>query len=132
MGPVKPGAGATPAAGTADLNVTGARPMVKCPKCGMEVRDVARFCTRCHMTLRFQCPSCSNEQRHGGTCDKCGINFLKYVGAIVAAKRAEADQIHERIEQRSLLMKNILWVPFTLGIPLIRQLLISRDRDKSK
>lgn len=125
-GPNKLGAGA------ADMNVTGARPMVKCPKCATEVRDIAKFCTRCHATLRFQCPSCNNEQRHGGTCDKCGIDFLKYVGAIVAAKRVEADQIHERIEQRSLLMKNILWTPFTLGIPLIRQLLISRDRDKSK
>lgn len=124
MGPNKPGAGA------ADLNVTGARPMVKCPKCGTEVRDIAKFCTRCHATLRFQCPSCNHEQRHGGTCEKCGIDFLKYIGAIVAAKKTEADQIHERIEQRSTLMKNILWTPFTLGIPLIRQLLISRERDK--
>ena len=123
--PNNPGAGAT------DLGVTGARPMVKCPKCGTEVRDIARFCTRCHATLRFMCPSCGNEQRQGGTCEKCGIDFLKYVGAIMTAKKAEADQFHDRLEQRSTLMKNILWVPFTLGIPLIRSLLISRDRDKS-
>jgi hypothetical protein len=120
-----------PDAGTADLSVTGTRPMVKCPKCGTEVRDIARFCTRCHATLRFQCPSCNHEQRHGGTCEKCGIDFLKYIGAVLAAKKAEADQFHDRLEQRSALLKNILWVPFTLGIPLIRSLLISRDRDKS-
>jgi hypothetical protein len=120
-----------PAAGPADLGVTGARPMVKCPKCGTEVRDIARFCTRCHATLRFQCPSCGHEQRQGGTCEKCGIDFLKYVGAVLAGKKAEADQFHERLEQRSTLLKNILWVPFTLGIPLIRSLLISRDRYKS-
>src|ERR1700676_1932145 len=95
-GPNKPGGSSI------DLNITGARPMVKCPKCGTEVRDIAKFCTRCHSTLRFQCPSCKNEQRHGGTCDKCGIDFLKYIGAVVIAKKAEADQIHERIEQRSL------------------------------
>src|ERR1700730_2006313 len=126
-GPNKPGTGG----GTADLSVTGARPMVKCPKCGTRVRDIARFCTRCHATLRFQCPSCAHEQLQGGTCEKCGINFLKYIGAILAAKKAEADQFHDRLEQRSTLLKNMLWLPFTLGIPLIRSLLISRDRDKS-
>lgn len=125
LGPIRSGGGAP------DLGVTGARPMVKCPKCGTEVRDIARFCTRCHATLRFQCPSCSHEQRRGGTCEKCGIDFLKYIGAIMTAKKAEADQFHERLEHRSTLMKNILWVPFTLGIPLIRSLLISREREKS-
>jgi hypothetical protein len=120
-----------PVLDTTNLSVTGARPMVKCPKCGTRVRDIARFCTRCHATLRFQCPSCAHEQLQGGTCEKCGINFLKYIGAILAAKKAEADQFHDRLEQRSTLLKNMLWLPFTLGIPLIRSLLISRDRDKS-
>jgi NMD protein affecting ribosome stability and mRNA decay len=120
-----------PALDSANLDVTGARPMVQCPKCGTQVRDIARFCTRCHATLRFQCPSCTHEQLHGGTCEKCGVNFLKYIRAILAAKKAEADQFHDRLEQRSTLLKNMLWVPFTLGIPLIRSLLVSRDRDKS-
>jgi NMD protein affecting ribosome stability and mRNA decay len=120
-----------PALDSANLGVTGARPMMQCPKCGTQVRDIARFCIRCHATLRFQCPSCANEQLHGGTCEKCGVNFLKYIGAILAAKKAEADQFHDRLEQRSTLLKNMLWVPFTLGIPLIRSLLISRDDDKS-
>jgi hypothetical protein len=119
-----------PAEDPANLNVTGARPMVQCAKCGTQVRDIARFCTRCHATLRFQCPSCGHEQPKGGTCEKCGIDFLKYIGAILAAKKAEADQFHDRVEQRSTLLKNMLWLPFTLGIPLIRSLLISRDRDK--
>jgi NMD protein affecting ribosome stability and mRNA decay len=115
----------------ADLNFTGARPTIKCPKCGTSVRDVARFCTRCHATLRFECPSCHNEQRRGGTCEKCGVDFLKYISAVVAAERAEADHFHDRVEHRSNLLKNILWVPFTLGIPLIRSLLISKDRRSS-
>jgi len=113
-----------------DLNVTGARPMVKCPKCGAEVRDIARFCQRCHNTLRFECPACHHEQRHGGTCEKCGVDFLKYISAVMAAKKNEADVIHDRLEQRSMLMKNVLWVPLTLGIPLLRQLFGARNREK--
>src|SRR5450755_2083253 len=50
----------------------------KCPKCGTDARDIARFCPRCHATLRFECPSCGNTQRAGGKCEKCGIDFVKY------------------------------------------------------
>jgi hypothetical protein len=121
-----------PGALTGDLAVTGARPMIKCPKCAGEARDIARFCPRCHATLRFQCPSCGHEQRQGGKCEKCGVDFLKYIGAVMMAKKAEADVIHDRIEQRSSLLKNILWFPFTLGIPLIRGYFLSRERDRNR
>jgi hypothetical protein len=47
---------------------------------------------------------------------------------VVVAKQAEADAIHDKIEQRSTLMKNLLFIPFTGGISLIRQFLVSRDR----
>ena len=105
---------------------------MKCPKCGTEARDVARFCQRCHATLRYECPSCKHEQRQGGKCEKCGVDFLKFVTAVVAAKQAEADAIHDRLEQRSNLMKNVLLTPFTLGIPLIRTLFMgSRTRRDS-
>jgi hypothetical protein len=103
---------------------------VKCPKCGTDVREVARFCQRCHHTMRYECPSCHNQQRTGGKCEKCGIDFLKYIGAVVTQKQAEADAIHERLEQRSTLMKNILWMPFTLGYPIIRDYFFKRDRKK--
>jgi hypothetical protein len=103
---------------------------VKCPKCGTDVRDVARFCQRCHHTMRYECPSCHNQQRTGGKCEKCGIDFLKYIGAVVTQKQAEADVFHERIEQRSTLMKNILWMPFTLGFPIIRDFFVKRERKK--
>jgi hypothetical protein len=92
----------------------------KCPKCGTNARDVARFCPKCHATLRFECPSCHNAQRVGGKCEKCGIDFLKYIGAVVAAKQAEADLIHDRIESRSNLLKGILWLPLNGGITLIK------------
>jgi zinc ribbon protein len=115
---------------SSDPGAPAARAMIKCPKCSTEVREVARFCTRCHATLRFQCPSCAHEQRHGGTCEKCGIDFLKYIGATAAAKKIEADRSHDYLERRSTLLKNILYIPFTLGIPLIRMFLTPRDRDK--
>src|ERR1700722_3018901 len=92
----------------------------KCPKCGTNARDVARFCPKCHATLRFECPSCHNAQRTGGKCQKCGIDFLKYIGAVVAAKQAEADLIHDRIESRSNLLKGILWLPLNGGVTLIK------------
>lgn len=84
---------------------------------------MARFCRRCHATLRYECPACKHEQRHGGTCEKCGVDFLKYISAVVANKQAESDGIHDRHERRSMLLKNLLYVPFTLGIPLVRNLL---------
>lgn len=104
---------------------------MQCPKCGSEARDVARFCQRCHATLRYQCPSCKHEQRQGGTCEKCGVDFLKYITAVVVSKKAEADLVHERIEQRSSLVKNILLMPFNFGIPLFRDLLLGGRRRKA-
>ena len=92
----------------------------KCPKCGTDARDVARFCPRCHTTLRFECPSCNNRQRVGGKCEQCGVDFIKYISAVVAAKKAEADAVHERIENRSALMKGLLWLPINGGFSLIK------------
>lgn len=120
----------TPGSSASDPLAPAPQAMTKCPKCATPVRQVARFCPRCHATLRFQCPSCGHEQRQGGTCEKCGVDFLKYIGAVVAAKQAEADMIHERLEQRSTLLKNILMTPFTLGIPVLRSLFLKHDRDK--
>ena len=104
------------------------QPTVKCPKCGTAVREVARFCQRCHNTMRFACPACGHQQRTGGKCEKCGVDFIKYVGAVVAAKQAEADAIHDKFEQRSAFMKNLFVIPFTGGFSLIRQLLVGRNR----
>ena len=106
---------------------------MQCPKCATEARDVAKFCPRCHTTLRYQCPSCKNEQRHGGNCEHCGIDFLKYIGAMLANKKAETDLIHERVERRSSLLKHILWTPFTAGVPLLRYFFgYSRKEDRDR
>jgi hypothetical protein len=83
---------------------------------------VARFCRKCHTTLRYECPACKHEQRQGGTCEKCGVNFLKYITGMVANKQIGPDPVYERQERRSTLLKNLLYVPFNLGIPLLRNL----------
>jgi zinc ribbon protein len=100
----------------------------RCPKCGTDARDVARFCARCHTTLRFECPSCGNRQRAAGKCEKCGIDFIKYIGAVVAAKQAEADVVHERLENRTNFLKAFLLLPFNGGISLIRYFFLKSDR----
>src|SRR5271170_7646238 len=99
-----------------------------CPKCGAAVREVARFCQRCHMTMRFECPSCGNKQRTGVKCEKCAINFVKYIGAVVAAKQAEADIIQSKIDRRSAFLKNIFAIPFTGGLSLFKQLFSATNR----
>src|SRR5271156_4599281 len=98
---------------------------IPCPKCGAPVREIARFCQRCHMTMRFECPSCGNKQRTGVKCEKCEIDFLKYIGAVVAAKAMEVDSIEEKIDQREAFLKNIITVPFTGGLSLIKRLVRS-------
>lgn len=49
---------------------------------------------------------------------------------MMAAEKSNADAEQERLEQRSRLMRNVMLTPFTLGIPLLRDLFIgSRKRN---
>ena len=104
---------------------------MNCPKCNTERSDGARFCRRCHTTLRYECPACHHEQREGGRCEKCGVDFMKYITAVMAAKKAEADAAHERSMRNSNLLKNLMLSPFTLGIPLIRDLLSNSRKGRA-
>jgi hypothetical protein len=101
---------------------------MQCPKCGATAEDHLQFCSRCHATISFECPSCHHRQTHGGTCDQCGIDFLKYLSAIMSTKKAHADAVHERRTERSSLLKNILLTPLNAGFPLIRQLFGARRK----
>jgi hypothetical protein len=101
---------------------------IPCPKCGAAVREIARFCQRCHMTMRFDCPSCGNKQRTGVKCEKCGINFVKYIGAVVAAKKPEEDTIEAKLERRGAFLKNIFAIPLTGGFRLFKQLFQASNR----
>jgi predicted RNA-binding Zn-ribbon protein involved in translation (DUF1610 family) len=131
--PPKADAASNPGAATSldpGMAATTAQRTLKCPKCGADVREVARFCQRCHHTMRYECPSCHHEQRTGGKCEKCGIDFLKYIGAVIAQKQVESEAMRDRLEKRSTLVKNLMWLPFTLGFPIIRDYFLKRDRKK--
>ncbi|HEY4949908.1 MAG TPA: hypothetical protein VIH88_06210 [Candidatus Acidoferrales bacterium] len=54
-------------------------------------------------------------------CDKSGINFVRYIGAVIATKQAEADTIEAKLERRSAFLKNIVAIPFTGGLSLFKQ-----------
>src|ERR1700689_1725141 len=118
------GSGAPGSAGVRSGSSFNAQPipqrMIKCPKCSADAREVARFCPRCHATLRFECPACKHEHRKGGSCEKCGVNFVKYITAVVAAKKVEADQVHDRIERRTGIIKQVFLLPITGGLSLFK------------
>src|ERR1700730_9294746 len=140
--PISPGANAQAAAHTSTPRQNGPnsanawdptaptvpQTTIPCPKCGAAVREVARFCQRCHMTMRFDCPSCGNKQRTGVKCEKCGINFVKYIGAVVAAKQPETDTIQAKLDRRGAFLKNLVALPLTGGIALVKQLFRASNR----
>lgn len=76
--------------------------------------------------MRFECPSCHHQQRTGEKCEKCGIVFIKYIGAVVAAKQAEADMIQEKLDRRASFLKNIIMIPLTGGLSLFRRFYYGR------
>src|ERR1700733_8360456 len=120
--PAKPGVGSVQRA-RVEMPLNATMPpqrMIKWPKFGADAREIARFCPRCHATLRYECPACKHEQRKGGSCEKCGVDFVKYIGAVVAGKKAQADQVHDRIEQRTNMIKHVLLLPVTGGLSLFR------------
>ena len=72
--------------------------MVTCSKCGRENSDTAQFCTACHNTLLFKCPNCWNQQRHAGTCEKCGADMalawkVQAATAMAAAVKEEGTNV---------------------------------------
>ncbi|MBI3894499.1 MAG: zinc ribbon domain-containing protein [Acidobacteria bacterium] len=67
-----------------------------CSKCGQENRDAIQFCVRCHTPLRYTCPSCKHIQDHGGHCDQCGLDFMKYGMTMVFQAQTQARQEREK------------------------------------
>ena|SRR5579863_4151947 len=91
-----------------------------CPKCQCENPETARFCVRCHMTLKFTCPSCKHTQEHGGACEQCGLDFGKYVGVMQFQMEKESRQQRESAKTRNELVKQALLLPVTGGWSLMK------------
>ena len=93
-----------------------------CTRCQLENPETARFCSRCHTPLRFTCPACGHGQSHGGTCDACGVDFLKYSLVHLGRMQAEAAIERERQRRRYELLRQLALVPLTGGLSLLRYL----------
>ena len=79
------------------------------------------------MTLRFECPACHHEQRDGGTCESCGIDFLKYLNSVIVVKKVEAEAQHKRNQRRSWIMKQVVLFSITGGLHLLKDIFHRRD-----
>lgn len=93
---------------------------MECPKCKTANSDTAQFCKRCHATLLYKCPSCAATQRHGGACDKCGVDFAKYASMLVAQEQARATHEHEKVQDHVAAWKQAFLLPITGGYSLIK------------
>lgn len=93
---------------------------MECPKCKTANADTVQFCSRCHTTLLYRCPSCAAKQRHGGTCDKCGVDFAKYGAMMVAREQIRASQQHQKVRDRASVWRQIFLLPITGGYSLMK------------
>ena len=101
---------------------------MECPKCKTVNVDTEQYCRRCHMTLLFKCPSCGATQRHGGTCDHCGVDFAKYMQMVLSQEQIRADREHEKARERAVGWKQIILLPVTGGLSLLK---IIRNRTRA-
>ena len=69
------------------------------------------FCTRRHATLLYKCPACAATQRHGGACDKCGVDFAKYAAMLISQESIRAEREREKIRSRAGMLKQGLLAP---------------------
>lgn len=100
---------------------------MQCPKCRTENAEAARFCTRCHAPLRFICPACKHEQDHGGQCESCGVDFAKYMTVMMVQTQAKAGKERARTRRRISFLREIVWLPITGGLSLLRYLFRQGD-----
>ena len=65
------------------------------------------------------CPACAHAQETGGTCAKCGVDFVKYGMMKLAAMQTELEQGRQRATKRTALGKALLLAPVTFGWSLL-------------
>jgi double zinc ribbon protein len=95
---------------------------VPCPKCRQDNPETARFCTRCHYPLRFVCPACAHEQSHGGACEACGVDFLKYGMMQLAQAKIRSELETAKLNKRSTVFREVVLAVLTGGFSLLKYL----------
>ena len=96
---------------------------MRCAKCQQECPDTAAFCIRCHNPLRFVCPACHHIQDHGGQCDECGVDFMKYASLMIFQNKTQFQQERDRMKQRTSMVTQLLLLPITGGWSLLKYML---------
>ena len=94
-----------------------------CPKCRQENPEKAQYCVRCHTPLSYTCPACKHVQTHGGKCDQCGVDFVKYSAMLLFSAKDAAARERERTRAQTSIIKQIVLLPITGGISLVKYLL---------
>ena len=95
---------------------------MQCTKCRTEAALGARYCTRCHTPLEYECPACHHHQAEGGRCEKCGTDFMKYLSSMIAVKRVQAEAEHDRRQKRNNFVKQLIYIPLTGGLSLLKDI----------
>jgi len=96
---------------------------VQCPKCCQENPEKAQFCVRCHTPLSYICAACKHVQARGGQCEQCGVDFAKYSALLVFTAQETANRERERTRARTSIVRQIILLPITGGISLVKYLL---------
>ncbi len=97
-----------------------------CPRCGHGNPEAAQFCTECHAVLIYRCPGCWHEQRHGGTCDKCGLNFnLYWTASLARASDERAREDVDRLKSWAAMLAQLILLPFT-GVRSVVRFVLTR------
>lgn len=100
---------------------------MQCAKCGQDNPEANQFCSRCHTPARFTCPACNHTQDHGGQCDHCGVDFVKYAMMIAFQGQTKIQQERLRKKGQGELVRQILLLPITGGWSLLKYLRSSKD-----
>lgn len=59
-------------------------------------------------------------QTQGARCEKCGVDFAKYAALVMFQAKTAADKAREQSKRRSDILKQILLLPITGGLSLLR------------
>jgi methionyl-tRNA synthetase len=73
--------------------------------------------------LSYTCPACKHVQAQGGQCEQCGVDFAKYSAMLVFTAQQIANRERERTRARTSLVRQIILLPITGGISLVKYLL---------
>ena len=95
---------------------------VPCPKCGQSNADTVRYCTRCHFPLRFVCPACAHVQPRGGTCEACGVDFVKYAMVQLAQVELRSERQQARKKKQVVVFREVVLAVVTGGFSLLKYL----------